>query len=122
MAREREQVLALALRAAQAREAAEQPAAVEIGLDRAGDDRAQRAGGALEALLVGPDVVVEVALEEPVEGAALRMARAIDRLGLGDGQRERRNGRPAQGRGAQGCKTGVGHGRISAGRDTRSHS
>ncbi len=113
MARKREQVFALALRTAQAREAAEQPAAVEIGLDGAGDHRAQRAGRALEALLVSAGVVVEVALEEPVKGGALRMTRPIDRLGLADEQRERR-GRKRE--------TAVGHKRVSAGRGTRSHS
>jgi len=67
-------VLPLALRAAQPREAAEQPAAVEVGLDRPADDGTQRAAPALEALLVGADVGVEVALEEPVQRGALRAA------------------------------------------------
>ncbi len=78
MARKGEQVLALALRTAPACEAAEQPAAVEIGLDGARDDRAKRAGRALEALLMSADVAVEVALEEPAKGGALGMIGSVD--------------------------------------------
>jgi hypothetical protein len=122
MAGERQQVLTPALRAAQAREAPVQPTAVEVGLDGARDDRAQCTGRALEALLVAAGVLVEVAIEEPVQCCALRVAGAVGRLGLAGKQRERRTGRSAAARGGDGCETGGGHGRRSAGRDTWSHS
>jgi len=83
----------------QARKAPEQPPPVEVGLDGAGADRTQRAGATLEALLVDPDVLTEMAIEEPAKGGVLGVARPIDRLRLAHEQRQHRGGRaPARSR------------------------
>jgi len=90
-------------RAADPGEAAQEPSALEERLDRGTHDRAKRPEARLEALVVGPEVAVEVALEELVESGALRMTGSIDpqarsatrcwRCGHGPGTGQRRAGR-----------------------------
>ena len=67
------------------REAALEPAAGEVGLDGRGDDLAQRPFLCLIAVLVRPDVTLEVLLEQPVDDGALGVARPVNAGGLGEG-------------------------------------
>lgn len=76
--RQREEVLALAGRTPQSGEAVVQASAVEEGLDRTGDHRAERSGAGLVALFVDVAVGVEVLVEEAVEGGAFGVAGAVD--------------------------------------------
>lgn len=64
--------------ASQARETVFQLAAIEERLDDRPDDRTQRAGFRLKALLVERDVAIEVLVEDLVEGRALGMPRSVD--------------------------------------------
>ena len=78
LAGERQEMFGPTRRTADAREASQEPAACEIGLDAGLDHRTQGASAGLEALVVRPEVAVEVHLEELVEGGALGVARAVD--------------------------------------------
>jgi hypothetical protein len=84
-AREGEQVLRPAVRTADPREAALEPAAGEVDLDGCRDDLAQRPLPRLVAFLVLPDVALEVLLEQPVDDGALGVAGPVDARGLGEG-------------------------------------
>jgi hypothetical protein len=86
LARERQQVLPLARRAAYSGEAVVKTAAVEERLDAAAHDRAQRSARGLEPLLVDACVVLEMRVDNPVEVRALGVARAVDSRGFADEQ------------------------------------
>ncbi len=83
-AREREQVLPPAVRAADPREPSQEPPAPEAGLDRLLHHAAQGAVPRLEPLLVRAHVRLEVPLEEAVESRPLGMARAVGSRPLAD--------------------------------------
>ena len=74
-----------AVRAADPREAALQPAAGEVGLDGRLDDLAQRPLPRLVAILVFPDVALEVLLEQPIDDGALGVTGPVNARGLGEG-------------------------------------
>jgi len=99
-------VLFGALRAADARKAPRQAAAVEVRHDALLDDRTQCPVPLLEALFVDLRVLVEVRIERAVDGRALGVARSVDALGRvddsGGSHRDGRLGhalRPADGAG-----------------------
>ncbi len=52
--------------------------------DTFGHNATQRTRAGLEALLVGPDIVVEVLLEHLIKNSGFRMARAISSRGIAD--------------------------------------
>jgi hypothetical protein len=79
-------VLALAGGAAEAGEAVVQEAAIEEGLDRAGDHRAERSGAGLVALFVRVTVGVEVLVEEAIEDGALGVSGAVDGGPVAEGE------------------------------------
>lgn len=71
-------------------EATEEPAAVQVSLHRPVHRRPQGPAAMFESLLVGPHVLLEVTLEDPVEPRALRMAGTIDRYFFADSPMSRK--------------------------------
>jgi hypothetical protein len=78
LAGERQQLFTVAVRTADPGEAGARIAAVEIALDDILDDRPEMAVLLLEAAFVDSQEPVEMMKQHPIEGRALRMARAVD--------------------------------------------
>jgi hypothetical protein len=72
-------VLRAALRTPNPRKTSFQAPAAEEVLHRAHHHRPQRSRAGLEAIFIGPDIAVEVSLEQLVEASALRMPGSVCR-------------------------------------------